>query len=1152
VAGPSLDDLVNSVAGAKATSAPPTTTPPPAPTRSAPNVDDLLNSVAGAKAAPAPPQAEAPAAPDAGGVVTPATPSPPAKPFQQPRDVARKVTPSTGPSAGDVWKTFVEGIKQVPKAGGEAAQAEVAAEQKAGLPAALSYVTEPFQFGVAATSQAMGTVFDTAVKAALAFAGNAGMDETTQNQLEGDLNTLMLGSSGDVGALHGQIKAELEKRAPPGTAEAFDKASMPPTDRGPGITVHHGSPHQFQQFDTAKVGTGEGNQSYGHGLYFAENPDVANTYRKNAPVSPETAAMASKYPPTPEGGEALATRARELSDKAQAGTLTDAERQELGQIKQYHAYLTAPEGHLYTSTIHGTPDEFLHLDKPVSEQSAHVQEALKKSPEAQAAIKRLGGDPTGEQVYRAMAEDLGGGPDTPMEKLPEADARASAALNQAGIKGNRYLDAGSRGAGEGTHNYVVFNHDDVSITHVNGEHLADIVAKARGAAGGPPAGEPPFAGPPPGEPPGEPPPPTRASITATQTDLADRLHAHDQRATADNIETMQLGKPAHEAIPDTATREQLIHYQEQPNKITLSDRVKALFNKHVLPIIRAREEVQNKIADLEGKPRYPAWPNPRPGEDISHAPRMAKDKGSTIDWLLKGIGMRVGRKSLSKVGDKARTVKGPMIDNPRVAYHKDVVVNNLVKLAETKRQLRNMEMTEHLKSAPELDALREPKKPGGWGQTPGWRQIPHVPQLGDHFWHPRIANAIDDAFKDFKRSGDGAAFYAHVNRLLVGSMFYTPIGHILNVFTDTLISKGAVGMAVDLVTGRSFKAFGKAVREVATLGKDYRANLRAGSSLQYGAVATDRFIPSLVEGLDRHVKADPGAWAEIAKAAGHANPVELVKGIYNLSRKFLWGVGDVLKLTRQYELEAKGMSRAEAIKETEKHIVSYRVPTEVGSRVLGERGGRMLSQLMQSPVIFAFGRYHYGLLKSLASVGRDLAVGTAKERMRAVDSALMMGVVYLGYRVADDQVRKLLGNQDASIKRSGIFGLEDLVEKAAAGEKDARDVIQRIMTLNPAFSFLADLYEERDPYTGQKVVREQDLIEHPGRFAKEIGNVFGQKIMPIKEGIDLATGKTTPQQEILKQLNINDPDPDQVELARIARLKADRATERSMRKKYGD
>ena len=42
------------------------------------------------------------------------------------------------------------------------------------------------------------------------------------------------------------------------------------------ITAYHGTPHQFEAFDVSKIGTGEGAQAYGHGLYFAENPECGS------------------------------------------------------------------------------------------------------------------------------------------------------------------------------------------------------------------------------------------------------------------------------------------------------------------------------------------------------------------------------------------------------------------------------------------------------------------------------------------------------------------------------------------------------------------------------------------------------------------------------------------------------------------------------------------------------------------------------------------------------------------------------------------------------------------------------------------------------------------------------------------------------------
>jgi hypothetical protein len=42
----------------------------------------------------------------------------------------------------------------------------------------------------------------------------------------------------------------------------------------------HGSPHKFEKFELQKIGSGEGAQAYGWGLYFASRKEVAEHYRK--------------------------------------------------------------------------------------------------------------------------------------------------------------------------------------------------------------------------------------------------------------------------------------------------------------------------------------------------------------------------------------------------------------------------------------------------------------------------------------------------------------------------------------------------------------------------------------------------------------------------------------------------------------------------------------------------------------------------------------------------------------------------------------------------------------------------------------------------------------------------------------------------------
>lgn len=45
------------------------------------------------------------------------------------------------------------------------------------------------------------------------------------------------------------------------------------------IRAWHGSPHTFDRFDISKVGSGEGTQAFGHGLYFTSDKDLAESFK---------------------------------------------------------------------------------------------------------------------------------------------------------------------------------------------------------------------------------------------------------------------------------------------------------------------------------------------------------------------------------------------------------------------------------------------------------------------------------------------------------------------------------------------------------------------------------------------------------------------------------------------------------------------------------------------------------------------------------------------------------------------------------------------------------------------------------------------------------------------------------------------------------
>jgi len=217
-----------------------------------------------------------------------------------------------------------------------------------------------------------------------------------------------------------------------------------------GMTAYHGSPHDFDAFKLDKIGTGEGAQAYGHGLYFAENRAVANEYagplnaaRETRPVGNVDLAQAYQSMPTDVPENLWAAR-RDFRTLLDMGELSPADKRDFLSAVQNN--ITASRGgKLYTVDIPDSAiEKMLDWDKPLSEQP----EILKKLDDA--LVLYPYDAKTGKDIYQAIARNnhpLGG-------HNPEA---ASRLLNEAGIPGIKYLDQGSRGVGNGTRNFVVFD-----------------------------------------------------------------------------------------------------------------------------------------------------------------------------------------------------------------------------------------------------------------------------------------------------------------------------------------------------------------------------------------------------------------------------------------------------------------------------------------------------------------------------------------------------------------------------------------------------------------------------------------------------------------------------------------------------------------------
>jgi hypothetical protein len=222
----------------------------------------------------------------------------------------------------------------------------------------------------------------------------------------------------------------------------------------PGMTVFHGSPHKFDKFDMSKVGTGEGAQAYGHGLYFAENPGVARSYSNVGQPSwrgPTTYGHVQTALETAKvnglsGPEAKKFALSYLNDRAKAAP--DFARQQFyDAANNFDELAKGGAGNLYKVDL---PDEhiakMLDWDKPLSQQPGIVPRSLLN--EIGSHRWNLGvmpDDPTGHQLVQAM------------QRMQKSQAEISETMRRAGIPGIKYLDQGSRAGGKGTSNFVVFD-----------------------------------------------------------------------------------------------------------------------------------------------------------------------------------------------------------------------------------------------------------------------------------------------------------------------------------------------------------------------------------------------------------------------------------------------------------------------------------------------------------------------------------------------------------------------------------------------------------------------------------------------------------------------------------------------------------------------
>jgi hypothetical protein len=274
------------------------------------------------------------------------------------------------------------------------------------------------------------------------------------------------------------------------------------------IRAYHGSPHSFDRFDASKIGTGEGAQAYGHGLYFAGAEDVARSYRDITPalLPPEAAELQQQLKQLFRQHADLTGELHMAADtdgtfavgwgsikdppktaRARIVPQLETVNQQLQDVQmRMHKILHNRRGHMYEVEIARPEGSLLDWDATLDEQ----QQLL---PAAERAIGRIQ-DPGARYDAMGIIEEPAGNKGRDLYGIlkayaPESNLAgdhasfASRALLEEGIPGIRYLDGNSRAAGQGTRNFVMFPGTEDSIRIRRKYGVMAPIPMAAGAAG---------------------------------------------------------------------------------------------------------------------------------------------------------------------------------------------------------------------------------------------------------------------------------------------------------------------------------------------------------------------------------------------------------------------------------------------------------------------------------------------------------------------------------------------------------------------------------------------------------------------------------------------------------------------------------------------
>ena len=408
---------------------------------------------------------------------------------------------------------------------------------------------------------------------------------------------------------------------------------------------------------------------------------------------------------------------------------------------------------------------------------------------------------------------------------------------------------------------------------------------------------------------------------------------------------------------------------------------------------------------------------------------------------------------------------------------------------------RSNELTQMVRAHRTIDALKDTaffkensvKLKEGEMPPEGWAIPKHtdkLPQFRDVAFPKRVADVISDYAKV-----TDPTLLTNLSGVIVKNMMLNPLPHMWNEAAHLYLARGASGWFTPQGMVRWLGTTKQAIRSVLNQDEVYQQMIKEGASML--APSARQANKEIDAALFKAVPVSPaldGMVRRIAKSTGRS-----VKDTYNAisakSSEAMWTVRDVMYQSYVRELmKQRKLDLPSAIKEAERHMPNYRLPTHVGEGVLGEQLSRGLSVAMQNPNLTVFSRYHHGLVKSILETNKDLVSGMSKKHREsgewksrtahAADTYAALGIAMgILYPLTDACLAAVSGNEEAHQRRSGPFHLLASILDVHEGTKDPQAILASLFTTNPALLSMVQLAADRTFYNGRPIYHADDPID---------------------------------------------------------------------------